>query len=389
MNIAIFTDTFLPDINGVATSCNSAFKVLNKYGHNCYVVTTTNEKEVSFVDNVIRIPGMDLKKLYGYKAAFIFNRKAFKILETLNLDVLHVNTEFGIGQFGFIVSKRLNLPCVYTYHTMYEDYSYYITKGYFDRFSKWTLREFCRSCMDQATEIISPSKKTEVYIRSIGINKRVNIVPTGFDFSRFEVDRNCDKVKSIKSHFNIKENDKVLLCLGRLAKEKSFDVVIDAFNEYYKKYKPKNIRFLFVGDGPAKKDLEEMVSKYNLNEVIRFVGKVDLSEVPYYYASSDVFLNASVSETQGLTFMEAMAGRVVILCRYDNNLANVINDKVNGFFFNDNSDFASKLEYLLSMSKEELDVIRENAFKSIDLFSEKNFYNNIIEVYKRAIRRSW
>lgn len=132
-----------------------------------------------------------------------------------------------------------------------------------------------------------------------------------------------------------------------------------------------------------------MVSKYNLNDVIRFVGKVDLSEVPYYYASSDVFLNASVSETQGLTFMEAMAGRVVILCRYDNNLANVINDKVNGFFFNDNSDFASKLEYLLSMSKEELDVIRENAFKSIDLFSEKNFYNNIIEVYKRAIRRSW
>ncbi len=389
MNIAIFTDTFIPEINGVATSCNSVFNLLNKYGHNCYVVTTTSEKKVSFKDNIIKIPGVNLKHLYGYRMAFIYNKDAFKILKSLDLDLVHVNTEYGIGQFGFICARKLNLPCVYTYHTMYEDYSYYITKGYFDRLSKWTLREFCRSCMEEADEIISPSKKTEIYMRSIGLEKRVNIVPTGFDFTRFNVSKDDPKVLEILSKYNIKDDDKVLLCLGRLAKEKSFDVIIDGFNNYIKKYNTNNVKLLIVGDGPARKELEEQVSLHNLNNYVTFVGKVNLSEVPYYYASSDVFLNASISETQGLTFMEAMAGHTVILCRYDNNLVGVINDKISGFFFNDIDDFNIKLEEVLEMSKEELDKIRDNAYKSIDTFSESNFYKNIIEVYSRAIRRSW
>ncbi len=389
MNIAIFTDTFLPEINGVATSCNSVFRLLNKYGHNAYVVTTTNEKNVIFKDNVIRIPGLDLKHLYGYRAAFVFNHEAYRIIKSLNLDVIHVNTEFGIGQFGFICSKKLNIPTVYTYHTMYEDYSYYITKGYFDRFSKWTLREFCRSCMDQATEIISPSKKTETYIRSIGVEKRVNIVPTGFDFTRFNVKKSDPKVQEIIKKYDIKHDDKVLLCLGRLAKEKSFDVIIDGFYNYSLKYDTTHIKLLFVGDGPARKELEEQVENYKLSNIVTFVGKVDLMEVPYYYSASDIFLNASISETQGLTFMEAMAGHTVILCRYDNNLVNVINDKISGFFFNDIYDFNVKLEEILNMSEKDLDVIRKNAYESIDLFSEKNFYRNILEVYKRALRRSW
>ncbi len=389
MNIAIFTDTFLPEINGVATSCNSVFTLLNKYGHNCYVVTTTSEKHVTFENNVIRIPGVNLKHLYGYRMAFIYNKEAFKILKSLDLDLVHINTEYGIGQFGFICAKKLNLATVYTYHTMYEDYSYYITKGYFDRISKWTLREFCRSCMEQANEIISPSKKTEIYIRSIGLEKNINIVPTGFDFSRFNVNKDDPKVLDILCKYNISNDDKVLLCLGRLAKEKSFDVIIDGFNNYVKKYNPNNVKLLFVGDGPARKELEEQVTSYGLNNLITFVGKVSLNEVPYYYASSNVFLNASISETQGLTFMEAMAGHTVILCRYDNNLVDVINDKVSGFFFNDINDFNVKLEEILNMSEEELDKVRDNAYKSIDKFSESNFYKNIIEVYKRAIRKNW
>lgn len=387
MNIALFSDTFYPEVNGVATSVNSLFHLLNKMGHTCYVVTTTANKEVTINDKVIGIPGMELKKLYGYRLSFIYSSKAFKYLTSLKLDLIHINTEFGIGMFGFITAKKLNIPTVYTYHTMYEDYTYYMTKGYFDRFSKWTIREYDKSCMSQATEIISPSEKTAVYLHSISIDKVINIVPTGFDFSRFKIDD--EKIKEeTRAHCNLKKDDVVLLCLGRLAPEKSFDLLISGYKKYLDKYNDKKTKVLFVGDGPSHEYLKKQASSLGLNDRIIFMGKVNPDEVPKYYAISDLFLNASISETQGLTFMEAMAGRIPILCRYDNNLINVINDKVTGFFFIDEDDFKDKLNEVLSLSKEEIDKVRENAINSISPFSDESFYNNIMEVYKRAIRRN-
>ena len=387
MNIAIFSDVYLPDINGVAVSVDSLFKLLTKYGHNAYVVTTSSEKEISFKDNILRIPGLELKKLYGYRASFIYNEKAFQILKKLKLDLCHINTEFGISQFGFIVANKLNIPSVYTYHTMYEDYTYYATKGYFDRFSKWAIREFDKSCMNRATEIISPSEKTKIYIRSVGVEKYVNVVPTGFNFDRFIPNpENKEKSLEMRRNLGFKDNQKILLCLGRIAKEKSFDIIIE---DYLKKYNDQDTVLLFVGDGPARDELEALTQKLNVTNRVRFVGKVDNSLVPYYYLMSEVFLNASISETQGLTFMEAMASDLLVLCRFDNNLVGVIYNNKTGFFFQDVTDFKEKLHYVLSLNKEESDLIRKNAFESIDCFSEKTFYNNIIEVYKRAIRRSW
>ncbi len=390
MNIAIFSDVYLPDINGVAVSVDSLFKLLRKYGHNAYVVTTSSEKEISFKDNILRIPGLELKKLYGYRASFIYNEKAFQILKKLKLDLCHINTEFGISQFGFIVASKLNIPSVYTYHTMYEDYTYYATKGYFDRFSKWAIREFDKSCMNRATEIISPSEKTKIYIRSVGVEKYVNVVPTGFNFDRF-IPNEESKAKSLEKRREIgfKDNQKILLCLGRVAKEKSFDVIIEGYAKYLKTYKDNDTALLFVGDGPARSDLEELTKNLNITDRVKFIGKVDNSLVPYFYLMSEIFLNASISETQGLTFMEAMASDLLVLCRFDNNLVGVIDNNKTGFFFQDVDDFKDKLHYVLSLKKEESNLIKKSAFDSIDRFSEKTFYNNIIEVYKRAIRRSW
>lgn len=390
MNIAIFSDTYLPEINGVATSVNSLFKLLRKYGHNVYVVTTSNDKKVTFNDHILRIPGFELKKLYGYRASFIYNSTAFKILKDLSLDLVHINTEFGISQFGFIVASKLNIPSVYTYHTMYEDYTYYATKGYFDRFSKWAIREFGKTCMNRATEIISPSNKTLNYIKSIGVEKYVNVVPTGFDFSKFSKNKeNLMKTVGLKESLGIKQSTKVLLCLGRLAKEKSYDLLIKGFKNYLDNYDSDDVIMLFVGDGPARDDLELLTKSLNIYQKVKFIGKIDNTDVFKYYLISDFFLNASISETQGLTFMEAMASSVPVLCRFDNNLVGVINNNKTGFFFVDEKDFADKLNEVLHLSTHELEQICSNALETIDRFSEKAFYMNIIEVYKRAIRRYW
>lgn len=390
MNIAIFSDTYLPEINGVATSVNSLFMLLRKNGHHAYVVTTSKDKSVTFQDNILRIPGLELKKLYGYRASFFYNKEAFKILKSLNLDLVHINTEFGISQFGFIVASNLHIPSVYTYHTMYEDYTYYATKGYFDRFSKWAIREFDKTCMNRATEIISPSKKTLTYIKSIGVEKYVNVVPTGFELNKFARSYdNLKKVADLREKLGISKEQKVLLCLGRLAKEKSFDIIVKGYKNYLTKYTNQNTILIFVGDGPEKNDLIDLVNQLELSNNVKFLGKVSNEEVFKYYLISDLFVNASISETQGLTFMEAMASSVPVLCRFDNNLVGVIDNNKTGFFFIDELDFADKLFYVLNLNKEQINTICENALKSIDSFSEQSFYINIIEVYKRAIRRYW
>lgn len=391
MNIAIFSDTFLPEINGVAVSVNSLFNFLKKNGHTVYVITTSKEKEPTFKDNVLRIPGLELKKLYGYRASFVYNEKAFQILKNLKLDLVHINTEFGIAQFGFIVANKLNIPSVYTYHTMYEDYTYYATKGYFDRFSKWAIREFDKACMNRATEIISPSDKTKIYLRSIGVEKYINVVPTGFDFSRFNKNEaNILKAEEIQKQFNIPSDKRILLSLGRIAKEKSIDVIIKGYKDYLDKTHDKTTLLLIVGDGPSLNELCELAKELKIqSNQILFIGKVDNSLVPYFYIMSDLFLNASISETQGLTFMEAMAAELPVLCRFDNNLVGVIDNKINGFFYQDVGDFENKLRYVLGLPTNELDKIKKNALSSIDKFSEQTFYINIMEVYRRAIRKFW
>lgn len=389
MNIAIFSDTFIPDINGVATSVNSLFNLLRKNRHNVYLVTTSQASEISFIDNVLRIPGFDMKKLYGYRAVLPFNKEAFDILKSLNLDIVHINTEFGVGMLGFSFASKFNLPSVYTYHTMYEDYTYYFTKGYFDRFSKWAIREFCKTNLGRATEIISPSAKTEVYIRSIGVEKYVNIVPTGFDFTPFEKIDNREKVvKEIKEKYDLVDKY-ILLCIGRVAKEKSFDVLISAYQKFIETYKDEKTVMLFVGGGPELENLKKLAKTLKIADRIRFIGKVPLEDIPKYYAVGDLFLNASITETQGLTFMESMASRIPILCRYDNNLINVIENMVTGYYFVDENDFKDKLNAIMNYDRKDIEIVIENAFASIYCFSDVNFYNNIIGVYKRAIRKSW
>ena len=228
------------------------------------------------------------------------------------------------------------------------------------------------------------------YLRSIGVEKYINIVPTGFDFSRFEKnEEHLKEVENLREELGYKKDDYIALCLGRIAHEKSYDIILKGFEKYLDKNGRKNTYLLVVGDGPDKEELENLANELNIQDYVKFIGKVNNEDVPKYYWISDVFLNSSISETQGLTFMEAMASNIPILCRFDNSLVGIIDNKKTGFFYIDEEDLPEKLEYVKNLGKEKLDVICLKAIASIDEFSEKNFYYKILEVYNRAIRKSW
>ena len=125
MKIAVFTDTYPPFINGVSTSTYNLVQILKKNGHDVIVVVphVGDEKNIEYKDGVIYIPGLELKKLYGYRLTGIYSRKVIKMLKEFGVQIIHNQTDGGIGQFSRIACRELNIPLVYTYHTAYEDYT--------------------------------------------------------------------------------------------------------------------------------------------------------------------------------------------------------------------------------------------------------------------------
>jgi 1,2-diacylglycerol 3-alpha-glucosyltransferase len=387
MKIALFSDTFPPEINGVSVSVGLHQKVLSSQGHDLLVITTNPfGKDTSIQTDMIRIPGVELKKLYGYRMSSFFNAKAFQYIRKWKPDVIHIHTDAGIGIFGKISAFFLKIPTVVTYHTMYEDYTHYA--GFLKGLASRVVKQFSRSIAEQCTEFISPSLKTKEKIRSYGVDRYINIVPTGIDFSRFEL-KNLDQQKIIELRQKwTKPGEKILLSLGRVAKEKSMDVIIKGFSNYLKNPHPPT-KLLMVGDGPDRRDLIQLVSELKLENDVQFVGAVPIQDVPYYYQLADVFVSASLTETQGLTFMEAMVSKRIVLCRYDENLASLIRHQQTGFIFGDADDFTRQLNSIFNLDDAKRQLMLKEIEEAVKPYAMTTFYQNLIEVYHRAIRQYW
>jgi 1,2-diacylglycerol 3-alpha-glucosyltransferase len=396
MKIVLFSDTYPPQINGVATATYTLAKTLKDRGHEVLVVTTSlaNQLRITEVDGILRIPGLTIKRLYNYKFSSIYNTKAFRAIRKYNPDVIHVQTEVGIGIFGRIIAHNLKIPLVYTYHTMYEDYTYYVTKGRkpFDFFVKRIVASLSVMIGDSTTEFITTSSKTKEALRRYGVKKYINIVPNGIDLSAFDISKiDQSKAQNIQSKYGL-EGKFVVLILGRLASEKSNDVVIKYLHNFIEENQEyeKLIKLLIVGDGPAKKDLEHICKQLKMENTIEFVGSVPHEEVPYFYHISDLYCSASTSETQGLTYDEAMAAKTIVLAKFDDNLTDVIKDGETGFFFKTQSNFSSKLKTIINISEEQKESLLMKAYQNdLDLFSLDKYYERMMNVYKKALRKYW
>lgn len=390
MKVGLFVDAYIPEINGVVTATKTLFDIFNKRGDEAYVITTNPFSNKVIKDgNVIRIPGVKLKKLYDYKLCWIYNHKAVVMIKKLHLDVIHVQTEMSIGIFGRILAKQFKIPLVYTYHTMYIDYTYYVTKGVLDPIAKHIVKKFSKSCCETATEFTTTSTKAKNALRSYGVNKYINVIPNGIDIDAFSNSKfsNEDFIKFRKEH-NLLDTF-LILGIGRLAKEKSFDVCLTQYANFLKTNPSKKTKMLIVGDGPEKEALENLSFELGIADNVMFVGKVLHEKTSFFYNLCDLFISASVTETQGLTFIEAMAAKLLVMCQYDDNLQDVVIDKKTGYFFYSENEFASLLSYIISMDNKQKEEIVNNAYEHIKKFSMDVFYERMKEVYIRAIRKTW
>lgn len=386
MNIAIFSDTYLPDINGVATSSHILRNELKKHGHHVLVVTTILPHESDYEDEdqyVLRLPGLDLKKLYGYRASNIFSFKGMKEIKEFEPDLIHVQTEFGIGIFGKIAGEVLNVPVCYTYHTMWADYSHYINPANIkavDMAAKKIIEKISKIYGDSCSKLIVPSTKTADALREYGISNSITVIPTGLELEHFSIEhKDQDKIDQIKKQYHL-ENKFVVTFLGRIAPEKSIDLLIEAMNDIVKD--TPQVCLMIVGGGPQLDELKALAANYHLENNVVFTGPQVAKDVPSFYHASNLFVSASVTETQGLTFIEAMASGIPVLARHDKNLEGVIIDQRNGYFFKDKEDLVAKIK---TLSQSDLSELIEHALEDAHQYSSEIFYQRIMTTYQEAL----
>ncbi|QRG86139.1 RecX family transcriptional regulator [Bulleidia sp. zg-1006] len=390
MRIGLFSDTFVPEINGVANSTYILFQELKRHGHEVYVITTyTGKEDMEWNEDqdVLRLSGIQLKFLYGYVMASPFHSEALEVIRSLNLQIIHAQTEFGVGIFARICAKHLGVPLVSTYHTTYEDYTHYVNllnSKTVDEVGKMAVAKLSRLYGESSQEVITPSLKTKEMLENYGIQRRLTVIPTGLSLERFNPKEFSEERRlETRKKYGLAENRSIIIYVGRLAKEKALDLVISGYEVALKKGAKSQL--VIVGGGPDFDSLKKLVSKQGLEKDVILTGPIPRETVPDLYRSSNAFVSASLSETQGMTFIEALASGLPLFARKDEVLDGLLMPNETGWFFVDEESLANAILEFEKMDGHEYGRYCQRCVSVTKPFSAETFYTKILEVYSRVI----
>ncbi|MDD6466914.1 MAG: RecX family transcriptional regulator [Erysipelotrichaceae bacterium] len=390
MRIGMFTDAYTPDINGVVSSIVTLKTELERQGHEVFVVTTKSSasKEEEPDDHIIRLAGIELKSLYGYVLTSPIHFAALEEIKKMNLDVIHVHTEFGVGIFARIVSNKLSIPLVSTYHTMYEDYTHYVNifnLKSVEKVVKQATYSLSKLYGDKCTALIVPSEKTKERLEFYGIKKKIHVIPTGLDLERFDPIHTSEEMKqSLRKEIGVSDDDFLIVYVGRVAEEKSIDLVIDGFS--FIKKAQKKIRLAVIGGGPQLDDLKKQAQKLGLEDYVFFTDRRPHDMIPGYYHCADAFVSASLSETQGMTFIEALASGLVVFARPDDVLTDLVIENETGYLFHTPEEFANQLMAYASLDEGSREQMKKQAKEKAAIYDSRLFGQKVYEVYQEAIQ---
>lgn len=385
MRIGLFTDTYLPDINGVVSSTVTLKKALEREGHTVYVISNHAGSKIELENRVLRLPGLPLKALYGYKLSSPISMRAGTYIRNMNLDVIHLQTNFGVGIYGQTIARTLGIPLVDTYHTMFEDYTHYINPlGWtgVEKVSKDAIRAASRQVCNNVQAVVSPSIKTKEILQEYGVIAPIYVVPTGLDLSAFER-ANHDEIRrqEIRAMVSDDPDAVILVFVGRLAKEKSLEIPIETFA----RLKGSRYHLAVVGAGPDEDYYKTLCAQLDGMDNVHFLGKAEPEEIGYFYTAFDGFVSASLSETQGMTYLEALASGLMVFGRRDEVLDGLIDEGTTGYYFDTSEELHDKLMQFVALSKEQREQNMQVCKDKTSDYTDVMFARKMIAVYDQAI----
>lgn len=387
MKVAIFTETYYPFISGVVTHIETVKKGLEARGDQVLIVTMDPHAQHHYVQGgVLYCPAMALKRLYGYGVANPLNLERFRIVQDFAPDIIHIQTEFTMGIFGLFCAQRLKKPVVYTLHTSYDDYLFYIApyKNVQNLVAKPVAHSYFRHIARYATEVIGPSVKVVSFLRRCGVDRHINVIPNIVDLSIFLPENvSPASIEAARSRMGLQPGDTALLFVGRLGREKSIDVLIRNFAAAYAEC--PRIKLFIIGDGPEKAALQALIQSLGMAGRIYLMGKMDHSALPPYFHACDLFVTASLSEINSISMLEAMASGLYVLQRLDIYNKDQIKEGVNGHLYTTGPEFTVLVKEQAALTPPAKAARRKTVCDSTRSYGPREFTQAVVDVYERAL----
>lgn len=381
MKVLITTDLYTTKTNGVVTSVQNLMEELEKKGHDVRVLTVSEKHRSHKEANIYCIRSVPLGIVYpDVRMPISYRHRYIKELVDWKPDVIHSQCEYFSYQFAGYISRKTGAPIVHTYHTLYEQYVTYIFPS--QRIGAYFVGILSKLRLRKAKAIVAPTQKVENVLRNYGIRSPIHVVPSGIALEQHTVRISEEERRQQRSALGIPEDHMVLLNLGRLGTEKNLTELIELFAIALSQN--SKLTLLMVGDGPARKELEALAVQLGIASHVVFTGMVDPSQVHKYYQLGDVFVSASTSETQGLTYIEAAANGLPLLCRRDPCLDGVLVQGRNGYEYQAEAEFCEIIDAILQ-HPEWCHAAGNESAQIAAGFDKSNFAQKIEDVYEKVL----
>lgn len=379
MRIGFFTDTYFPQVSGVATSIKTLKEELEKLGHEVYIFTTTDPDAEEFEEDIVRMPSVPFVSFSDRRIVVRGMWFAYQIAKELELELIHTHTEFGAGFLGQMVGSKLQIPVIHTYHTMYEDYLHYIAKGKVVRPAH--VRVFSKLFVNHCDGVVCPSRRVINTLLSYGVDIPMRTIPTGIEVARFKrPDITSEMIAKLREELGIEENQLMLLSLSRISYEKNIQAILKGLPQVLAEI--PTAKLIIVGKGPYRAGLEKLAQELEIAENITFVGEVPNDEVAIYYKAADYFVSASTSETQGLTYTEALSAGTQCVVEGNDYLNELLDDPSLGVTFETDEEFAATL---LAYIKADIPVDQEILDRKMHVISAEYFGEEMERFYLEMV----
>lgn len=303
LRVGLFTEIYRPAVNGVVTSVEALAAGLERRGHEVFCFAPRMPGAAEPEEAVVRIPSLPLPARPPYRLILpLVGRRERDIVRRLS--VVHVHSPFVTGWMGVHYARRYGMPLVYTYHTQLEAYAHYVP--FESHATRMAASALTRTFANLADAVIAPTPAMAARLRELGVSARVETVPTGIDLEFFGAGRRSARARE---RIGVRENDRLLLSVCRLAKEKNLDLLIEALALAG----DPSLQLVIAGEGPLRQELEQRARALGVRGRTHFLGVVARADLPGLYAGADAFVMPSTTETQGIVLAEALAAGAIVI----------------------------------------------------------------------------
>jgi glycosyltransferase involved in cell wall biosynthesis len=376
LHIAYFTNTYHPMVSGVVRSVSTFRQALSELGHNIFIFAQDASDYQDSEPFIFRYPTLDLPLPGNFPLAIPISPFVDKLLPLLKLDVIHSHHPFLLGRTAITKAEELDLPLVFTFHTRYREYSHYVALK--QEFVKETIDRLLGDYMQHCHHIVVPSHSMrQMLADEYGVTEQVSTIPTGIDLEPY---RKADG-RAIRAQRGWGQS-KVLISVGRLAKEKNWETLLAAAAQVMRK--DPTIRLALIGEGEEGKTLKELASQLNVADQVEFIGSIPFAEIPYYLKAADLFVFASVTETQGLVTMEAIAAGLPVVAVDATGTRDVVDHGQQGFLTaNEAEALAQAIEQVIG-DEMILNRFKEATKTKAQAFDTLRQAEKLLQVYQQA-----